>query len=200
MNLAKFGYNADDLWLPQVNIALFSATDTRLPVMIRALPGSVRDVATLVGSSQEIDTPGATLVLDRGFVSEANEKILTEARIPFVLPQRRTSTRYETRIHLTDRFFYHKQLVHAGKREVDRMTLYLYEDVDLATEEGKALYRLLEEEKIDRETLNKRLKRAGQILITSSLTAEPREVYDLYKSLNLAEDHNACVQEPDPGG
>ena len=102
MNLTEFGYNADDLWLPQVNIALFSATDTRLPEMIWALPGSVRDVATLVGSLQEFDTTGATLVLDRGFVSEANEKVLTEARIPFVLPQRRNSTRYETRIHLTD--------------------------------------------------------------------------------------------------
>ena len=89
INLAEFGYNAEGVWLPQVNIALFSAADTRLPVMIRPLPGSVRDVATLVGSLQEIDTTGATLILDRGFVSEANEKVLREARIPFVLPQRR---------------------------------------------------------------------------------------------------------------
>jgi len=33
--------------------------------------------------------------------------------------QRRNSRRYETRIHLTDHFFYHKRLIHAGKREVD---------------------------------------------------------------------------------
>lgn len=25
-------------------------------------------------------------------------------------------------------------------------------------------------------------------------------VYDLYRSWNLIEDHNVCVQEPDPGG
>ncbi|MEG3055275.1 MAG: hypothetical protein RQM90_03765 [Methanoculleus sp.] len=65
VNLAEFGYNADDLWLPQVNIALFSATDSRLPVMIWALLGLVRDIATLVRPLQEIDTTGATLVLDR---------------------------------------------------------------------------------------------------------------------------------------
>lgn len=87
VNLAEFGYNAEGVWLPQINIALFSAADTRLPVMIRTLPGSVRDVATLAGSLQEIDAAGATLVLDRGFVSEANEKILQEAQIPFVLPE-----------------------------------------------------------------------------------------------------------------
>ena len=59
------------------------------------------------------------------------------------------------------------------------MTLYLYEDVDLAAEEEK--------------TLNRRLKRVGRILVVSSLTAEPREVYDLYKSRNLVEKHNARV-------
>ncbi|WOX57731.1 transposase [Methanoculleus receptaculi] len=200
VNLAEFGYNADDIWLPQVNIALFSATDTGLPVMIRGLPGSVLDVATLVRSLAEIDAPDATLVLDRGFVSEANENLLRESGLQFVLPQRRNSTRYETRIHLTDHFFYHKRLIHAGKREVDGVTLYLYEDVDLVAEEEKTLYRLLEEGVIDRETLNKRLKRAGRILIVSSLAAEPREVYDLYKSRSLVEEHNACVQEFNPGG
>ena len=194
VNLAEFGYNADDIWLPQVNIALFSATDTGLPVMIRGLPGSVRDVATLVRSLAEIDAPGATLVLDRGFVSEANENLLRESGLQFVLPQRRNSIRYEIRIHLTDHFFYHKRLIHAGKREVDGVTLYLYEDVDLVAEEEKTLYRLLEEGVIDRETLNKRLKRAGRILIVSSLAAEPREVYDLYKSRSLVEEHFAVFK------
>ncbi|MEG3055725.1 MAG: transposase [Methanoculleus sp.] len=134
------------------------------------------------------------LVLDRGFVSEANEKMLQEAQIPFILPQRRNSSRYEPRIHLTDHFFSHKRLIHAGKREVDGIVLYLYEDVDLKAEEEKTLYRLLEEGRIDREELKKRLKYAGRILIVSSLTAEPREIYDLYKSRNLVEEHSAAFK------
>ncbi|KUG21160.1 transposase [hydrocarbon metagenome] len=194
VNLAEFGYSAEGVWLPQVNIALFSATDTGLPVMIRALPGSVRDVATLVRSLQEIDIANITLILDRGFVSEANENLLTEAKIPFVLPQRRNSTRYATRIHLTDHFFYHKRLIHAGKREVDGLTLYLYEDADLAVEEQKTLYWLLEEGEIDRETLNRKLKRAGRILILSSVVAEPQAIYELYKSRNLVENHFAAFK------
>jgi len=162
--------------------------------MIRALPGSVRDVATLIGSLTEIDTSRTTLVLDRGFVSEKDETILAEAKIPFVLPQRRNSTRYATRIHLTDHFFYHKRLIHAGKREVDGLTLYLYEDADLAVEEQKTLYRLLEEGAIDRESLNQRLKRAGRILVLSSITAQPQEIYELYKSRNLVENHFAAFK------
>ncbi|MDI6877456.1 MAG: transposase [Methanomicrobiales archaeon] len=194
VNLAEFGYNAEGVWLPQVNIALFSATDTGLPVMIRALPGSVRDVATLVRSLDEIDTARMTLVLDRGFVSEKNEQILIEAKIPFVLPQRRNSTRYGTRIHLTDHFFYHKRLLHAGSREVDGLMLYLYEDADLAVEEQKTLYRLLEEGAIDRETLNQRLKRAGRVLILSSIIAHPQEIYQMYQSRNLVENHFAAFK------
>jgi len=49
-------------------------------------------------------------------------------------------------------------LIHAGKREIDGLTLYLYEDADLKVEEEKILYRLLEEGEIDREVLNQRLK------------------------------------------
>ena len=98
------------------------------------------------------------------------------------------------RIHLTDHFFYHKRLIHAGKREVDEVTLYLFEDADLAVEEQKMLYRLSEEGKIDRETLNKRLKRAGRILILSSIGAEPQEIYELYKSRNLVENHFAALK------
>ena len=66
------------------------------------------------------------------------------------------------------------------------MALYLYEDVDLAAEEEK--------------TLNRRLKRVGRILVVSSLKTERRQVYGLCRSRNLVEKHNACVQEPDPGG
>jgi len=194
VNLAEFGYNGEGVWLPQVNIALFSATDTGLPVMIRALPGSVRDVATLLRSMREINTSRVTLVLDRGFVSDQNEKLLLEEKIPFILPQRRNSTRYLTRIHLTDHFFYHQRLIHAGKREVDGLTLYLFEDADLAVEEQKTLYHLFEEGEIDRETLNTRLKRAGRILILSSIITEPQEIYEMYKSRNLVENHFAAFK------
>ncbi len=189
VNLAEFGYNADETWVPQVHIALFSAVDTGLPVMIRALPGSVHDITTFVGSLREIDTTNKTLILDRGFVSEENERFLQESKLSFILPLRRNSTRYDTRIHLTDHFFYHKRLIHAGKKELGGVTLYLFEDVDLAAEEQKTLYHLMDEGQIERFTLNQRLKRAGRILILSSLTNSPQVLYEQYKSRNMIETH-----------
>jgi transposase len=189
VNLAEFGYNAEGAYLPQVNIALFSSLDTNMPVMIRALPGSVKDVSTLAGSLEGIDTDNITLILDRGFVSEENEMLLQQLDINFILPMRRNSKRYEKRIHLKEHFFYHDRLIHAGSRETGALTLYLYKDVDLAADEEKTIYRLFSEGKIDRNTLNERMKRAGKILIISSLIAPPQEIYELYKSRNMVESH-----------
>ncbi|GEM_PF-1652749 len=101
---------------------------------------------------------------------------------------------YANILHLTDHFFYHKRLIHAGKRETDGLTLYLFEDADLAVEEQKTLYRLFEEGEIDRETLNKRLKRSGRILILSSIVTEPQGLYEMYKSRNLVENHFAAFK------
>ncbi|KAF5041010.1 MULTISPECIES: transposase [unclassified Methanoculleus] len=188
-NLGEFSNNTDNVWLRQINIALSVATDTRLPTMFRILPGTVGDAATLIASLAGSDTARTTLVLDRRTVSEANETLLQEGKIPFVVLQRRNNARYATRIHLTEHFFYRKQLIRAGKREVNGLMLYLYEDADLEIEEKKTLYRLLEVGQIDRETLNQRMKRAGRIMLLSSIVADPQEIYELYKSRNTVEDH-----------
>lgn len=194
LNIADFAENTDNVWMRQVIIMLSCGKETGLPVMVRAVPGSVQDVAALIGSLAGMDTARTTLILDRRFITEANEALLREAKIPFVALQRRNSARYTTRIHLTDHFFYHKQLIRAGKREVDGLMLYLYEDADLAVEEKKTLYRLLEKGQIDRETLNQRIKRAGRILLLSSIAARPQEIYELYKSRNAIEDHFAAFK------
>lgn len=188
LNIAEVSDNAENVWLRQANIVLSCATDTGLPVMFRVQPGPVRDVAALVDSLSGIDPARTTLVLDRRSIPEEGT-LLQEAKIPFVILQRRNSVRYAIRIHLTDHFFYHKQLVRTGKREVGRLMFYLYEDADLAVEEEKTLYRLLEKGQIDRETLNQRLKRAGRILILSSIVAEPQEIYELYKSRDTVDDY-----------
>lgn len=189
LNIAEVSDNAENVWLRQANIALFSAADTGLPVMFRVQPGPVRDVAALVTSLSGIDPARTILVLDRRSIPEGDETLPLEAKIPFVVLQRRHSVRYAIRIHLTDHFFYHKQLIHTGKREVGGLMFYLYEDADLAVEEEKTLYRLLEKSQIDREALSQRLKRAGRILILSSIVAEPQEIYELYKSRDVVDDY-----------
>lgn len=189
INEAEKGYNKDKLHVPQINLALFCGIDTGLPSMIRPLPGSVKDVATLVNSLAEVDLRGKVLVLDRGFIAEDLIPIFQKRHIDFIQPTRRNSDFYSHRIHLTQNFMFKDRLIHGGKKKLDDFFVYLFEDEDLALEEKKTLYTKFESEKIQRSDLNDGIVSAGRILILSTLDRDPKTIYGLYKSRDMIEKH-----------
>ncbi len=87
----------------------------------------------------------AILVLDRGFIPGNVVEGIINRECSYLLPLRRDSAHYETRIHLNDRFLYHKRLIQGGKREIGDRTLYLFEDEGLRLEERKTLFEQLNE-------------------------------------------------------
>ncbi len=184
---AEKGYNKDHLHVPQINLALLCSVDTGLPAMIRSIPGSVRDIATLYNSIKEIDAKGKTLILDRGFFSDDTMQFLAGMNMSYVLPTRRNSRHYENRVHLNGHFTYHKRLIRCGKKKFDKYTMYLYDDQDLKLEEKKTLYKRLDEGKINKKQLNIKMKRAGQILIMSNLNVEGFEIFELFKKRETVE-------------
>lgn len=184
---AEKGYNKDHLHVPQINLALLCSADTGLPAMIRSIPGSVRDIATLYNSIKEIDAKGKTLILDRGFFSDDTMEFLDGMNMSFVLPTRRNSRYYENRIHLNEHFTYHKRLIRCGKKRFDKYVIYLYDDQDLKLEEQKTLYKKLDEGNIDKKQLNIKMKRAGQILIMSNLDVEGFKIFELFKKRETVE-------------
>ena len=187
LNIAEYGYNKDKIHIPQVNIALFCSLETGLPAMIRTIPGSVRDIKSLYNSIIEAKKEGGTIILDRGFFSEDAIRFLLEKKMNFILPARRNSRLYETRIHLNGHLFYKKRLIRCGKRNVDNIFLYLFEDQQLMLEENTTLYKKLDEGKIDRQELGEAQKRAGRILIVSNLDLDEKEIFMQYKSRDRIE-------------
>jgi len=184
---AERGYNKDKIQVPQINLALLCSADSGLPTMIRSLPGSVKDIATLYHSISELNIRGKILVLDRGFFSMDVVNFLSGKHISYVLPTRRNSHFYDTRIHLNGHLYYHDRLIRYGKRACDNFFLYLFEDQDLMLEERKTLYRRLDDGKIDKKELRERMKKAGKILILSNLDANGTEIYELYKGRETVE-------------
>ena len=184
---AEKGYNKNHLHVPQINLALLCSADTGLPAMIRSIPGSVRDIATLYNSIKEIDAKGKTLILDRGFFSDDTMEFLKGMEMSYILPTRRNSRHYKNRIHLNEHFTYHKRLIRCGKKKFDNYTLYLFDDQDLKLEEQKTLYKKLDEGKINKKQLNEKMKRAGQILIVSNMDVEEYEVFELFKKRESVE-------------
>jgi len=184
---AEPGYNKDRIQVPQINLALLCSADSGLPTMIRSLPGSVKDIATLYHSISELNLRGKILVLDRGFFSMDVVNFLSGKHISYVLPTRRNSHFYDTRIHLNGHLYYHDRLIRYGKRACDNFFLYLFEDQDLMLEERKTLYRRLDDGKIDKKELRERMKKAGKILILSNLDVDGTEIYELYKGRETVE-------------
>ena len=184
---AERGYNKDKIQVPQINLALLCSADSGLPTMIRSLPGSVKDIATLYHSISELNLRGKILVLDRGFFSMDVVNFLSGKHTYYVLPTRRNSHFYDTRIHLNGHLYYHDRLIRYGKRACDNFFLYLFEDQDLMLEERKTLYRRLDDGKIDKKELRERMKKAGKILILSNLDVDGTEIYELYKGRETVE-------------
>jgi transposase len=187
INQAERSYNKDKIQVPQINLALLCSADTGLPTMIRSLPGSVKDIKTLYTSINELDIGGKILILDRGFFSEDAIKFLEGKKVSYVLPTRRNSHYYDTRIHLNEYFSYHSRLIRCGKRRCNNFYLYLFEDQDLKLEEQKTLYRKLDEHNIDRKEFDAGVKKAGKILILSDMNIEKQEIYLLYKKREVVE-------------
>ena len=155
--------------------------------MIRSLPGNVLDITTLYHSISEINLHGKILVLDRGSFSMDVVKFLDDKNISYVLPTRRNSHFYDRLIHLNGHLYHHGHLIRYGKRECDKVFLYLFEDQDLRLEEHKTLYRKLDDGKIDKNKLRERMKKAGKILILSNLDVDGTEIYKPYKGRETIE-------------
>ncbi len=181
INFAELGYNKDKFYIPQINLALFYSVDKGLPTMIRALPGSVRDITSLYNSVRDAKIEGKILILDRGFFSMKTIDFLLDKSVAFVLPAKRNSKLYKTRIHLTKHFFYRDRLIKLGKKKLGRYFLYLFEDTTLKVEEEKTLYKRIDEEKISNNELKNMLNHAGRIIITSDLDLEGEEISLMYK-------------------
>jgi len=184
---AEKGYNKDKIQLPQINIVLLCDADTGLPTMIRSLPGSVKDIATLKNSLAEFDIHDKMLILDRGFFSEEVFADLNKLGISYLIPARRNSHYYGTRIHLNGHFRYHKRLIRCGSRKCGDKYLYLFEDQDLLLEERNTIYDKLDRGELDKNQFDKSLKNAGRILILSNRKMSEQEAYEFYKKRDTVE-------------
>jgi len=189
INFAEKGYNKEHFYIPQVNFALFCTANDSLPTMVRILPGSVRDIKSLALSVQEIGVENKTLILDRGFYSQGTIKTLIEHNLSFVIPTKRNSTLYNELINLSGHFFYHERLIKCGKEEHGENIVYLFEDSEMKKEEEYSLYKQHDENKINNNTFNKGLGKAGKILLLSNVDLVPEDVFLMYKKRDTVEKH-----------
>lgn len=85
----EWGYNRDHDHLPQVNLGMVYAEQAQLPLYYQVYPGSIRDVSTLpnmVHYLEGLDVAPTLFVMDRGFYSQSNLKMMDQHGMTFLMP------------------------------------------------------------------------------------------------------------------
>jgi Transposase len=195
INISDIGYNKEMAYIPQIELILISSTDSKLPAMVRIVPGSIRDAETLRTSVEDIGIEKITFILDRGIFSEDNVKELYRRNISFVIPTKRNSFLYDKiKKTMNEHFFYKERLIKCSKNRWSVFYLYLYEDNELKNEEEKAIYSEYDEKRIEYDEFKERLEKAGRILIISNLNKDCKEIFEMYKSRDIVEKHFDTVK------
>jgi transposase len=182
LRLAEKGHNADHLYVKQVNFALFFSHDYGVPVMLKPMPGSIRDVKSLRHMVGEVKLGSVILVLDRGSASYKLPDLLREDGVSFVLPLRRNFQVIAYDMKMNGCFVYHSRGINWGRKRVGQHFLYLFEDVKLRAEEETNFIDLVGSGKRKKGQLREERKRFGKIALLSDLDEAGEQIYLLYKT------------------
>ncbi len=175
LRLAEKGYSRERLNLKQVNFALLF---TDGPVMLKTVPGSVRDVKYFSSVLEEFNLKSCTVVTERGFLSMYNVKKMKDMGVGFVQPLRRDSKLVDYSLPMDGRFVYHHRGIRWGKKEVEEgIYIYMFEDVKLRGEEHSNLIEMA----VNGMNVEINENKLGKIPVLSSIDADGKKVYLLYK-------------------
>lgn len=84
----EWGYNRDKEDLPQINLGMYYGEESQLPLYYNVYPGSIPDkthLAYMLRDNGLIGYKQTKFVMDKGFFSADNIKLLTEAGCRFVM-------------------------------------------------------------------------------------------------------------------
>lgn len=181
LTLAEKGHNADHLFLKQVNFALFFAADKKLPVMLKPMPGSVRDIKALKAALAEFDISSSITILDRGFSSNTIPELLREKNVKFIIPLKRNSRLINYTLKKNQSFIYRNRGIHWARTRVRSAFLYVYEDVKLRAEEETTFIEMITDGQRTQTDLERERARFGTIALLSNIKEEGETVYLLLK-------------------
>lgn len=181
LRLAEKGHNADHLYLKQINFVLFFSQDNKIPVMIKSLPGSVRDIKSLKTVLNEFNLISCIIILDRGFASYVLADLLEEKELNFILPLKRNFEIIDYEMPLESYFVYRKRGIKWGKKTVNGKILYFFEDVKMRAEEETVFISLMTEGKRLSSEFNDEKKKFGRITILSNIDEDGEKIYLLFK-------------------
>ena len=179
ISLAARGHNHEHMYLRQVSMALIFDVEHYMPVCLRPVEGSVRDVKALRNALEGMDFHGI-LVMDRGFTSHDLAEIM-DARMKFIMPLRRNQGEADYGMHLGSTFMYRNRGILSGFSSAGAHRVYMFYDPILAGEEASTFISLISGGRRKQSRYDTESTKFGKIAVLSNINDEPEQIYLMYK-------------------
>ena len=179
INMAQKGHYADHVYLPQINMALVFDPNRDMPVFLKSIDGSVKDVKSLREVLDEISFHGI-LVLDSGFSSYDLADIMATDR-KFVMPLRRNSDLIDYDMRLDAGFMYRDRGILCEFTNHDGYMIYIFQDQSLMAEESSDFISMISEGKKKQSEYDHASRMFGKISTLPNIRDHPQSIYMMYK-------------------
>jgi hypothetical protein len=195
MELPKFSRSKLGSYDDMVNLMCIFSVRQQAPAYYRILPGSIKDVSAFRLSLEESGVKNATVVMDKGFASEANMKALEKAGLKFIIPLRRDSrlinynviksgrkSLFDGYFKYEGRYIWHYAAGAKKQKSGRRITVFL--DEELRGREQKDYLNRIESKVLDYtiEKFHDKEYKTGTIAIIDNTGKRAEQVYADYKT------------------
>ena len=151
-----------------------------MPVFLKSIDGSVKDVKSLRKVLDEISFHGI-LVLDRGFSSYDLADIMA-TDMKFVMPLRRNSDLIDYGMKRDAGFMCRDRgMILCGFTNHDGYRIYIFRDQSLMAEESSNFISMISEGKKKQSEYDHASRMFGKISILSNIRDHPQSIYMMYK-------------------
>jgi transposase len=192
---ATLGHNGQGQYLPQVNLVLLHSLEKKTPSFFRLVPGSIRDVSTVVASVKEAQLSAALVIGDKGFYSELNVAALEEEKLEYLLPLKRNGSqisyaptrsgdrkRFDGFFQFDERVIWYREqkLKSRADKEAGRR-VFLFLDEKLKAEEEKDFMSHVKAKRLGAEEYFERQFCMGTIAVITNCSFRAQRVFELLK-------------------
>ncbi len=194
---ATLGHNGQGEYLPQINIVLLLSLEKKTPSFFRLVPGSIRDVSTVVASVKEVHLKEALLIGDKGFYSDPNMAALEDKNVnlKYIFPLKRNSTlisymptrngdrkKFDGCFRFDERVIWFREQKPRSRVERERgRRVILFLDERLKAEEEKDFMSHVKAGKLDMEGYFEQQFFMGTIAVVSNCLFSAQRVFELLK-------------------
>ncbi len=185
---ATLGRNSQQEYTPQINLFLLFSIDRMRPIFYRLVPGSIRDVSSLLLSMEESSVKDIILVGDKGFYSADNVKELDLKKIRYVLPLRRNSQlidyspiKQAGKKQFDGHFLFENRVIWHYEHQIDEKRIVTFLDDSLKVEEERDFLIRAKGDKLKMEEFYEYESELGTISIITKTNLPAQRIFELLK-------------------